>query len=109
MLDNKIKDVIAVMVSNFTFYFEHITIYSSYLRVSDKSRDAAAYMLSRFMTRHDVKAKQLPQFIDWALVTVKNADTKYAIKFITFSIFFFFYIVNDSFLYRDPVLFFLNG
>ena len=43
---------------------------------TDKSRDAAAYMLSRFLTRPDVKKEKLPAFLDWGLVTIKNADRK---------------------------------
>ena len=36
-------------------------------------------MLARFMTRHDVKRSlALPQFIDWALVTVAKQNCKYS-------------------------------
>ena len=42
----------------------------------DKSRDAAAYMLSKFLTRPDVKQQKLPEFLDWALQALKAADGK---------------------------------
>ncbi|CAH1795099.1 unnamed protein product, partial [Owenia fusiformis] len=45
-----------------------------YLCVFDKSQDAAAYLVSRFLTRPDVKEKRLPDFLDWALVTMKDAN-----------------------------------
>ena len=48
-----------------------------YLDVSDKSRDAAAYMLSRFMTRPDVKKHKLPEFLDWCLIRLKSMNSKY--------------------------------
>jgi len=44
------------------------------LDVVDKSRDAAAYMLSRFLTRPDVKLAKLPDFINWSLKRLKEAD-----------------------------------
>ncbi|XP_071963233.1 tubulin-specific chaperone D-like [Antedon mediterranea] len=47
-----------------------------YLDVSDKSRDAAAYMLSKFITRPDVKKEQLPVFIDWCLTILTNTDVR---------------------------------
>ena len=52
-----------------------------YLDVSDKTRDAAAYMLSRFMTRPDVKTQKLPEFLDWAITSVRSADSKYNHKY----------------------------
>ncbi|KAL4240382.1 hypothetical protein ACF0H5_001172 [Mactra antiquata] len=45
-----------------------------YLSVPDKSRDAASYLMSRFMTRPDVKTKKLPEFIDWTMKSLDNAD-----------------------------------
>ena len=51
-----------------------------YIDVSDKSRDAAAYMLSRFMTRPDVKKEALPVFIDWALCELTGKERKYQIS-----------------------------
>lgn len=42
----------------------------------DKSRDAAAYMLSKFLTRPDVKKQKLPEFLNWALLAVKTGDGK---------------------------------
>ena len=46
-----------------------------YLDVSDKTRDAAAYMLSRFMTRPDVKQQRLPEFLDWSIQQIKISDS----------------------------------
>ncbi|KAH3872506.1 hypothetical protein DPMN_035722 [Dreissena polymorpha] len=45
-----------------------------YLLVVEKSRDAAAYLLSRFMTRPDVKKRKLPEFLDWAMEYVAKAE-----------------------------------
>ncbi|XP_060577597.1 tubulin-specific chaperone D-like [Ruditapes philippinarum] len=45
-----------------------------YLMVADKTRDAAAYLMSRFMTRPDVKKKKLPEFLDWAMKYLDTAD-----------------------------------
>ncbi|XP_072036691.1 tubulin-specific chaperone D-like isoform X1 [Amphiura filiformis] len=39
----------------------------TYLDVPDKSRDAASMLISKFLTRHDVKQQRLPEFLDWAL------------------------------------------
>ena len=47
-----------------------------YLTVPDKTRDAAGYALSRFMTRPDVKKDKLPEFLDWLLVVMKTSDSK---------------------------------
>ena len=33
----------------------------------DKSRDAASYLASKFLSRPDTKQTHLPDFIDWAL------------------------------------------
>ena len=48
-----------------------------YLTVADKSRDAAAYLMGRFMTRPDVKKQKLPDFIDWMMKSMEKADCKY--------------------------------
>lgn len=45
-----------------------------YLNAKDKSSDAAAYMLSKFMTRPDVKSSHLPPFLDWAMQVLHNND-----------------------------------
>ena len=54
----------------------HELYFQSYLTVADKSRDAAAYLMSRFMTRPDVKKAKLPEFIDWTLKCIDKADCK---------------------------------
>ena len=53
-----------------------IEVGQRYVDVSDKSRDAAAYVLARFMTRPDVKRKKLPEFLDWCLSRLKSADSE---------------------------------
>ena len=45
-----------------------------YLDAKDKSRDAAAYMLSKFLTRPDVRKEKLPAFLDWCLIRMKNIN-----------------------------------
>ncbi|XP_067938122.1 tubulin-specific chaperone D-like [Watersipora subatra] len=43
-----------------------------YLCVTDKSSDAGAYMMARFLTRPDVKKRCLPDVIDWAITALKS-------------------------------------
>ncbi|KAG1714374.1 Tubulin-specific chaperone D [Nymphon striatum] len=43
-----------------------------YLCVSDKCRDVAAFFVSKFVSRPDVKQTHLPQFIDWCLQSVMS-------------------------------------
>uniref|UniRef100_UPI00398F11B9 tubulin-specific chaperone D n=1 Tax=Pristiophorus japonicus TaxID=55135 RepID=UPI00398F11B9 len=51
-----------------------LNIAKSYLTVSDKARDAAAVLVSKFVTRPDVKEKRLPDFLDWALTSLSKAN-----------------------------------
>ncbi|KAH9512991.1 hypothetical protein Btru_035543 [Bulinus truncatus] len=51
-----------------------MAICKTYLSVNDKSRDAAAYLLSRFLTRPDVKQELLPQCLDWMMHILKTSD-----------------------------------
>ncbi|XP_071968767.1 tubulin-specific chaperone D isoform X2 [Engystomops pustulosus] len=54
---------------------DHILeIAKSYLLVSDKARDAAAVLVSKFVTRPDVKQKRLADFLDWSLTTLSKAS-----------------------------------
>ncbi|XP_054449170.1 tubulin-specific chaperone D [Pteronotus mesoamericanus] len=46
----------------------------SYLVVSDKARDAAAVLVSKFITRPDVKQKAMAGFLDWSLCTLARAS-----------------------------------
>ncbi|KAM6957131.1 tubulin-specific chaperone D [Aplochiton taeniatus] len=46
----------------------------SYLTVSDKCRDAASVLVSKFVTRPDVKQKRLGDFLDWSFTTLSQAD-----------------------------------
>ncbi|XP_023684982.2 tubulin-specific chaperone D [Paramormyrops kingsleyae] len=51
-----------------------LAVAKSYLMVSDKPRDAASILLSKFMTRPDVKQKHLGDFLDWTLTRVSQAS-----------------------------------
>nr|XP_008102511.1 PREDICTED: tubulin-specific chaperone D [Anolis carolinensis] len=51
-----------------------LTVAKSYLIVSDKSRDAAAVLVSRFITRPDVKQKRMADFLDWTLSTLSKSS-----------------------------------
>ncbi|XP_076866238.1 tubulin-specific chaperone D isoform X2 [Brachyhypopomus gauderio] len=51
-----------------------LAVAKSYLQVSDKSRDAASVLVSKFVTRPDVKQKRLGDFLDWTLTTVSEAS-----------------------------------
>ncbi|KAM9002649.1 tubulin-specific chaperone D-like isoform 2-T2 [Sarcophilus harrisii] len=49
-------------------------IAESYLVVSDKARDAAAVLISKFITRPDVKQKKMADFLDWTLSTLSKSS-----------------------------------
>lgn len=51
-----------------------LSVAKSFLRVSDKSRDAASVLVSKFVTRPDVKQKHLGNFLDWCLTTISQAS-----------------------------------
>ncbi|KAF5903647.1 tubulin-specific chaperone D, partial [Clarias magur] len=51
-----------------------LSIAKSYLQVSDKSRDAASVLVSKFVTRPDVKQKRLGEFLDWTLSTISQTS-----------------------------------
>nr|XP_020641570.1 tubulin-specific chaperone D [Pogona vitticeps]XP_020641571.1 tubulin-specific chaperone D [Pogona vitticeps]XP_020641572.1 tubulin-specific chaperone D [Pogona vitticeps] len=51
-----------------------LAIAKSYLTVSDKSRDAAAVLVSKFITRPDVKQKRMADFLDWTLSTLSKSS-----------------------------------
>uniref|UniRef100_A0A8K9WZK0 Tubulin-specific chaperone D n=1 Tax=Oncorhynchus mykiss TaxID=8022 RepID=A0A8K9WZK0_ONCMY len=51
-----------------------LAIAKSYLMVTDKSRDAASVLVSKFVTRPDVKLKRLGDFLDWSLTTISQAS-----------------------------------
>uniref|UniRef100_A0A6I8PQA5 Tubulin-specific chaperone D n=1 Tax=Ornithorhynchus anatinus TaxID=9258 RepID=A0A6I8PQA5_ORNAN len=46
----------------------------TYLVVSDKARDAAAVLVSKFITRPDVKQKKMADFLDWTLSTLSKTS-----------------------------------
>ncbi|KAM8785564.1 tubulin-specific chaperone D isoform 4-T4 [Rhynchonycteris naso] len=50
--------------------------HESYLVVSDKARDAAAVLVSKFVTRPDVKQKKMADFLDWSLCTLACSSFK---------------------------------
>uniref|UniRef100_A0A8K9X4F0 Tubulin-specific chaperone D n=1 Tax=Oncorhynchus mykiss TaxID=8022 RepID=A0A8K9X4F0_ONCMY len=51
-----------------------LAVAKSYLMVTDKSRDAASVLVSKFVTRPDVKLKRLGDFLDWSLTTISQAS-----------------------------------
>uniref|UniRef100_A0A8C8ZUX8 Tubulin-specific chaperone D n=1 Tax=Prolemur simus TaxID=1328070 RepID=A0A8C8ZUX8_PROSS len=51
-----------------------LQIAESYLVVSDKARDAAAVLVSRFITRPDVKQQKMAGFLDWSLCTLARSS-----------------------------------
>ncbi|XP_067237533.1 tubulin-specific chaperone D [Chanodichthys erythropterus] len=51
-----------------------LAVAKSFLRVSDKSRDAASVLVSKFVTRPDVKQKRLGDFLDWCLTTISQTS-----------------------------------
>ncbi|XP_051243941.1 tubulin-specific chaperone D isoform X1 [Dicentrarchus labrax] len=51
-----------------------LAIAKSYLLVSDTPRDAASVLVSKFMTRPDVKQKRLGDFLDWSLTTISQTN-----------------------------------
>uniref|UniRef100_A0A3Q1JU41 Tubulin-specific chaperone D n=1 Tax=Anabas testudineus TaxID=64144 RepID=A0A3Q1JU41_ANATE len=53
-----------------------LEIAKSYLVVSDTPRDAASVLVSKFMTRPDVKQKRLGDFLDWSLTTISQTNVQ---------------------------------
>lgn len=51
-----------------------LAIAKSYLVVSDSPRDAASVLVSKFITRPDVKQKRLKDFLDWNLTTISQTN-----------------------------------
>ncbi|KAM7371735.1 hypothetical protein PAMP_008946 [Pampus punctatissimus] len=51
-----------------------LAIAKSYLVVSDSPRDAASVLVSKFMTRPDVKQKCLGDFLGWSLTTISQTN-----------------------------------
>uniref|UniRef100_A0A8C9TIV3 Tubulin-specific chaperone D n=1 Tax=Scleropages formosus TaxID=113540 RepID=A0A8C9TIV3_SCLFO len=49
-----------------------LAIAKSYLTVCDSSRDAASILVSKFLTRLDVKQKRLGDFLDWSLTIMSQ-------------------------------------
>jgi hypothetical protein len=57
-----------------------LDIIKCYAIVSDKCRDAAAYLSSRFITRNDVKEQYLSQYFDWAIEQSTSLETNVFVK-----------------------------
>ncbi|CAL8303672.1 unnamed protein product [Merluccius merluccius] len=53
-----------------------LAIVKMYLTVTDSCRYAAAVLVSKFMTRPDVKKKHLADFLDWSLTTIMQANDR---------------------------------
>lgn len=51
-----------------------LEIAKSYLLVSDKARDAAGVLVSKFVARPDVRQKRMADFLDWSLATLSKAS-----------------------------------
>lgn len=51
-----------------------LSVAKSYLQVTDKSRDAASVLISKFVTRPDTKQKRLGDFLDWALALMSQTS-----------------------------------
>ncbi|XP_058559363.1 tubulin-specific chaperone D isoform X2 [Neofelis nebulosa] len=51
-----------------------LEVAETYLVVSDKARDAAAVLVSKFVTRPDVKQKKMAGFLDWSLHTLTRSS-----------------------------------
>ncbi|XP_047565285.1 tubulin-specific chaperone D isoform X2 [Lutra lutra] len=51
-----------------------LQIAKTYLVVSDKARDAAAVLVSKFVTRPDVKQEKMAGFLDWSLHTLARSS-----------------------------------
>ncbi|KAG7317357.1 hypothetical protein KOW79_019655 [Hemibagrus wyckioides] len=50
-----------------------LSVAKSYLQVCDKSRDGASVLVSKFVTRPDVKQKRLGDFMDWSLSIISQS------------------------------------
>ncbi|NXD62365.1 TBCD protein, partial [Eolophus roseicapillus] len=51
-----------------------LTVAKCYLAVSDKARDAAAVLVSKFIVRPDVKQKRMADFLDWTLSMLSKSS-----------------------------------
>ncbi|KAH0501774.1 Tubulin-specific chaperone D [Microtus ochrogaster] len=51
-----------------------LQVAESYLVVSDKARDAAAVLVSKFIVRPDVKQRKMASFLDWSLCTLAHSS-----------------------------------
>uniref|UniRef100_A0A8B9FS06 Tubulin-specific chaperone D n=1 Tax=Amazona collaria TaxID=241587 RepID=A0A8B9FS06_9PSIT len=51
-----------------------LTVAKCYLVVSDKARDAAAVLVSKFIVRPDVKQKRMADFLDWTLSMISKSS-----------------------------------
>ncbi|KAK9710946.1 Tubulin folding cofactor D C terminal [Popillia japonica] len=66
---------------NKTVMWRVLDVCKIYAIVSDKCRDAAAYLVSKFLTRNDVKEQHLKPFFDWASELSSNSEASVFIKY----------------------------
>ena len=59
--------------------FDCVAMCQLYLDVYDKTRDSAAFMLSKFLTRPDVKMIHLAPFVDWTLQRMSQSEREFII------------------------------
>ncbi len=55
-----------------------LEVAKGYLRVTDKSRDAAALLLAKFVSRPDVKKLKMAEFLDWSMIVLNTAERTYS-------------------------------
>ncbi|XP_017771538.1 PREDICTED: tubulin-specific chaperone D [Nicrophorus vespilloides] len=68
-----------------TVMFRVMEICKTYTVVGDKCRDAAAYLISKYLTRTDVKEQYLSSFLNWACELSVEKDSSSFIKYGTLS------------------------
>ncbi|GBM64386.1 Tubulin-specific chaperone D [Araneus ventricosus] len=57
-----------------------INVIRMYLSVSDKARDAAAFLAAHFITRPDVKDVYLKEYLDWCIKMLVSSDNEISLK-----------------------------
>lgn len=67
--------VFVILSDVFNLFLAHCTM-QQYLDKADKCRDAAVYLLAKFLTRPDTSVSHLPAVIDRYLVTMETMDRK---------------------------------
>ncbi|KAF8795134.1 Tubulin-specific chaperone D like protein [Argiope bruennichi] len=57
-----------------------INLIKMYLSVSDKARDAAAFLAAHFITRPDVKDVYLKEYLDWCIKMLVSSDNEISLQ-----------------------------